>query len=31
VVAFPNEEAGPKVYESVIAGVTNDQAAFLWL
>jgi CubicO group peptidase (beta-lactamase class C family) len=32
VVAFTNGEAGPKVYERVIAGVTgHDQAAFLWL
>lgn len=32
VVAFTNGEAGPKVYERVIARVTgHDQAAFLWL
>jgi CubicO group peptidase (beta-lactamase class C family) len=32
VVAFTNGEAGPKVYERVIAGITgHDQAAFLWL
>jgi CubicO group peptidase (beta-lactamase class C family) len=32
VVVFTNGEAGPKVYERVIAGVTgHDQAAFLWL
>ena len=32
VVAFTNGEAGPKVYERVIAGVTgHDQPAFLWL
>jgi CubicO group peptidase (beta-lactamase class C family) len=32
VVAFTNGDAGPKVYERVIAAVTGrDHAAFLWL